>query len=71
LPGNQTSGRRIGDPATGDYTMKKLVLMAMAALGLSLAVGAAQAATAQDNSNNLPRVIHWGPDYGNDSASSN
>jgi hypothetical protein len=51
--------------------MKKVVLGAMIALGLGLVVGSAHAATAQSNSNNLPRVIHWGPDYGNDSASSN
>jgi hypothetical protein len=46
--------------------MKKFVLAAFAALGLSLSVGSAFAQTVTYS--NRPVVTHWGPDYGSDSS---
>jgi hypothetical protein len=47
--------------------MKKFVLAAFAALGLSLSVGSAFAQPVIQYSHQ-PQVTHWGPAYGSDSS---
>jgi hypothetical protein len=44
--------------------MKKLLLVAIMALGVGLGMGSAYAATAS----NHPQVVHWGPDYAADAG---
>jgi hypothetical protein len=47
--------------------MRKLLLIAIMALGVGLGMSSAFAATASNQSNHA-RVIHWGADYGADSG---
>lgn len=46
--------------------MKKLLLAALAALGLG--IGMASAFAASPSQFNRPQVTHWGPDYGADAG---
>jgi hypothetical protein len=58
---------RIGESGNRRFTMRKLLLVAILALGAGLGMSSAYAATVSNQSSH-PRVVHWGPDYSADAG---